>query len=172
MKPDINPCKRLTRTALFRDGLSFYVIALVFAIIVATFSGAAAFARLCSDDTVSLLDPISLDVNLKLSKAKILDFFFSAAIIPLILAVLNFAAFQLFRTSALPEHRWNRQSVTVAALVELSTTNCKSYSPFKFRYLGMSRDVRCILEALTTILATLSNSCLTDIVGCQAVRSA
>lgn len=139
------------------------------AIIIATFSGAAAFARLCSDSTVSLLDPVSLNVNLKLSKAKVLDVFFSAASIPLILAVFNFAAFQLIHTSALHEHEWNRQSVPVATVVELSTTSWGSYSPFKFWYLVSSKDVRCILAAITTTLVAFCYSCLTNIVGYQAV---
>ncbi|KAK5956099.1 hypothetical protein OHC33_002672 [Knufia fluminis] len=148
-----------------------YATTLVLAIILATFSGAAAFAHLCSDSTVSLLEPVPLNIDLILARAKVLDFVFSAVVIPLILAVFNFVAFQLLRTSSLHEHQWNKTSVIVATLVELSTTNWGSYSPSKFWSLVSSREVRCVLTAVTTVLAAVSYSCLTNIIGYQAAEA-
>ncbi|KAJ9655400.1 hypothetical protein H2198_005704 [Neophaeococcomyces mojaviensis] len=140
----------------------------VIATISSTFFGTAALTYLLRARTGNLFDPITLGGNYTLSNAKLLDFFFSAVISPLVLALLNLSIFSLVRSSTLHEHIWNKKSVPLIAVVELSTTNWGSYSPIKFRNLVVSKEVRFILAAVITVFAALSYSCLTNIIGYQA----
>ena len=74
-------------------------------------------------------------------QAKLLDLLSSSIITPLIMAIFNYCCFKTARTWAINEQTGRKHTISLQALVEVSTTDRGSYGPMKLFALLQTRSV-------------------------------
>ena len=98
-------------------------------------------------------------------QAKILDLIASAIIVPLILALFNYYCFKIARASTVNTESGLLCNLSLRALIEVSTTDWGSYSPFKLFELARIKQTRPILLAIATLASAISFSALSNVVA-------
>jgi hypothetical protein len=93
--------------------------------------------------------------------AKGIDFICGAIIAPLIMAVVNMAWFS-FARSVNPGHQ---TSASLKSFLEMSTTSCGSYEPWKLWNLVRSKSGRFRLFALLVLFAAITTSLFVNVIA-------
>ena len=101
-------------------------------------------------------------------QAKILDLVSSAILAPMIVALFNYYCFRSARSCVVNVKSGRRHSVPLQALVEVSTTDWGSYSPFKLFIFARTRQLRILLLATIALGSAISFSALTNLVAYEA----
>ena len=101
-------------------------------------------------------------------QAKSLDLVSSVIIMPMIVGLFNYYCFQSARSCTVNEKSGRDHSLSLRALVEVSTTDWGSYSPFKLFALARTRQARVVLLAVLTLASAISFSALSNVVAYEA----
>ena len=108
--------------------------------------------------------------NFTQTQAKIIDFLTSAIGAPLVLALFNYASFQIARACVV-DTQTATSIFTLKVLVEVGTTTFGSYNPFKLVTLLATWKVRVVLLAFAAALSAVSFSTLTNVIAYEAFQA-
>ena len=112
--------------------------------------------------------PIGHGGSFSQPQAKVLDLIASVVVAPLSVGLFNLYCFQIARISIVNERSGLRHSLPLRTLVEVSTTDWGSYSPFKLYELVRVKQARVVMLALVTLSSAIYFSALSNIVAYEA----